>query len=297
MPLRDPRRDGAAYVGLGAALHGSRRINEAHHVLAAGARLNPGALGMLRNLATVRTELEDWKGAAAAWRRALVVDPGSAEAYRAAASVLQKAGRPSEAITWLLTASRLDPLNWQGHYAAAHAQLHAAYRPRRQSSSSATTTAATATASTTATAAAGTKGELGDMNAKHASSALHSLKPLHRAPISLEMRSQQQAVPPWTRDSGRGLLGDEPRPFSVASLRERQAARVQLAATAGRHGTFRDHPRFHGTVQELFTTLQCRHDQHAATALHRTISSASRHRLAPPRLHHATACPPPTGRA
>eukprot|EP00966_Prymnesium_polylepis_P202124 4682741-Prymnesium_polylepis.1 len=103
LPLRDPRSDGAAYVGLGAALHGSRRLDEARHVLAAGARINPAAPSMLRNLATVRTDLEDWKGAAATWRRALVLDPSSAESYRVAAGVLQKAGRPAEAITWLQT--------------------------------------------------------------------------------------------------------------------------------------------------------------------------------------------------
>ena len=41
VPLRDPRLDGAAYVGLGAALHASRRLTEAAHCLAAGAKLNP----------------------------------------------------------------------------------------------------------------------------------------------------------------------------------------------------------------------------------------------------------------
>ena len=53
MPLRDPRTDGAAYVGLGAALHAQRKIREALKVLEAGAKLNPTSGGMLENLATV----------------------------------------------------------------------------------------------------------------------------------------------------------------------------------------------------------------------------------------------------
>ena len=57
MPLRDPRVDGSAYVGLGAALHGSRRLVEARHVLVAGSKLNPASPSMLQNLATVLTDL------------------------------------------------------------------------------------------------------------------------------------------------------------------------------------------------------------------------------------------------
>ena len=46
LPLRDTRRDGAAYVGLGAALHGAGRLAEAKHVLELGAELNPASPGM-----------------------------------------------------------------------------------------------------------------------------------------------------------------------------------------------------------------------------------------------------------
>jgi tetratricopeptide (TPR) repeat protein len=63
LPLRDPRIDGAAYVGLGAALHGARRLGEARAVLASGVKLNPHAPGMLQNLATVKTDLQEWREA------------------------------------------------------------------------------------------------------------------------------------------------------------------------------------------------------------------------------------------
>jgi tetratricopeptide (TPR) repeat protein len=73
VPLRDVRWEGAAYVGLGAALHGGGRLQEAKHVLMAGAKLNPSSPGMLSNLATVRSDLGEWKGAAGTWRRALAL--------------------------------------------------------------------------------------------------------------------------------------------------------------------------------------------------------------------------------
>ena len=57
-PLRDPRADGSAYVGLGAALHGAGRLAEAKHVLANGAKLNPRSPGMLPNLAITLTGMQ-----------------------------------------------------------------------------------------------------------------------------------------------------------------------------------------------------------------------------------------------
>jgi len=75
LPLRDARVDASAYVGLGAALHSSARLAEARHVLAAGARLSPATPGMMQNLATVRSDLKQWKGAVGAWRRALALVP------------------------------------------------------------------------------------------------------------------------------------------------------------------------------------------------------------------------------
>ena len=75
VPLRDPRLDGAAYVGLGAALHAQRRVTEALQVLSRGRELNPASSGLLENLATVKTDLQQWKGAAAAWEAALRLNP------------------------------------------------------------------------------------------------------------------------------------------------------------------------------------------------------------------------------
>ena len=195
VPLRDPRLDGAAYVGLGAALHAQRRVTEALQVLSRGRELNPASSGLLENLATVKTDLQQWKGAAAAWEEALRLNPRTSTTgtLRAAAVSFQKAGRAAEALPHFARAATLDASNWQQHYAHAHALLQL----RRDDE------------------------------------AVAALRPLHRLPISLELRLDG-AEPPWTRLGGRGILGDEPPPIAAAQLRAAQAARRAAAAAAGR---------------------------------------------------------------
>ena len=182
LPLRDARADGSAYVGLGAALHGARRVKEALEVLTTGAKLNPASRGMLQNLATVRSELGQYKGAASAWRKALTLWPDDADGYRSAFTATKQARGARAALPLLSHAARLDPRNWHHHYSAAHGYLHEAF-------------CGGATC--------------GQTDRGLASKALAALRPLHRHPISLRMRSEEGAEPPWTRERGRGLLGDE----------------------------------------------------------------------------------------
>ena len=195
VPLRDPRLDGAAYVGLGAALHAQRRVTEALQVLSRGRELNPASSGLLENLATVKTDLQQWKGAAAAWEAALRLNPRTSTTgtLRAAAVSFQKAGRAAEAMPHFARAATLDASNWQQHYAHAHALLQL----------------------------------------KRDDEAVAALRPLHRLPISLDLRLDG-AEPPWTRLGGRGILGDEPPPISAAQILAAQAARRAAAAAAGR---------------------------------------------------------------
>ncbi|KOO53373.1 ktr3p, partial [Chrysochromulina tobinii] len=216
VPLRDARREGAAYVGLGAALHGGGRLQEAKHVLMAGAKLNPSSPGMLSNLATVRSDLGEWKGAAGTWRRALALTPSDAGRYSSAAASLQRGTRPADAIPFLRSAAALDPTNWQRHYALAHACLKMAFL----------------TGATVGAGAAATLDATPD--AEYAAEAFEALRPLHRPPISLRMRAESGAEPPWTRYDGRGLVGDEPPPLDSAALGRAQSTRRAEAARAGR---------------------------------------------------------------
>lgn len=216
VPLRDVRWEGAAYVGLGAALHGGGRLQEAKHVLMAGAKLNPSSPGMLSNLATVRSDLGEWKGAAGTWRRALALTPADAVRYSSAAASLQRGTRPADAIPFLRSAAALDPTNWQRHYAHAHACLKMAFL----------------TGATAAGAGAATLDATPD--AEDAAEAFEALRPLHRPPISLRMRAEAGAEPPWTRYDGRGLVGDEPPPLDSAALGRAQSTRRAEAARAGR---------------------------------------------------------------
>lgn len=216
LSMRDPRVDGSAYVGLGAALHGARRLREAAEVLSAGAKLNPSSPGMLQNLATVRTDLGHWKGAASAWRKVLAMRPDDPDAHRAAFGATKNAKGARAALPLLARAARLDPLNWHHHYSAAHGYLHEAYYADAISSSDGIPSASS------------------PPDAKLAASALHTLRPLHRLPISMGMRSEDGAVPPWTRDLGRGLLGDEPPPMNLDAIWRAQAGRRAEAAAAGR---------------------------------------------------------------
>ena len=218
IPMRDPRHDGSAYVGLGAALHGSQRLREAVHVLAAGAKLNPGSPGMLMNLAIVRADLEQWKGSASAWRRALALDPTNAGAYRAAFGAVKNAKGAAAALPYLAHAAALDPTNWHNHYTSAHAYLHEAYLHAPNATSTAPTSSPTL--------------PLRDPDMEAA--ALRALRPLHRQPISMRMRSQTGAEPPWTRAGGRGLLGDQPPPKSFEEIWHAQADKRAAAAAAGR---------------------------------------------------------------
>ena len=206
MPLRDARADGSAYVGLGAALHASGRLSEAVHVLAAGAKINPASPGMLMNLAIVRTDLQQWKGAASAWRKALAIRPNDAQAYRAAFAPTKRAKGSAAALPLLAAAARLAPNNWHYHYTNAHALLHEAY-------STPTTTS--------------------EPDAALASAALQALQPLHRLPISLAMRASDGAEPPWTRFNGLGLVGDQPQPKSLPDIWDQQAEHRRLAASVG----------------------------------------------------------------
>ena len=48
------------------------------------------------------------------------------------------------------------------------------------------------------------------------------------------MRSEDGAEPPWTRDRGRGLFGDEPPPLSLKQIWKAQARNRAAAAAAGR---------------------------------------------------------------
>ena len=99
-------------------------------MLMAGAKLNPSSPGMLSNLATVRSDLGEWKGAAGTWRRALALTPSDAGRYSSAAASLQRGTRPADVIPFLRSASALDPTNWQRHYALAHACLEMAFLTR-----------------------------------------------------------------------------------------------------------------------------------------------------------------------
>ena len=194
--LPDARRDGSAYVGLGGALVNAQKHDEAVAVLAAGAELHPASPDLLANLAQARTEVGQFRDAAAVWTRALRLQPASPPtSYRAAAGVLEKVDRVAEAVELLRAATTLDEDNWQHHYALAHTLLH---------------------------------------HRRH-DEALLALRPLHRAPISMAMRAKSRAVPAWMRDGGRGLAyRDQPPPLPPAGVWERQAARRDLAAAAGR---------------------------------------------------------------
>ena len=241
MPLRDVRSDGSAYVGLGAALHASGQLAEAAQVLAAGAKYNPSSPGMMMNLAIVRTDLAQWKGAANAWKRALALQPNDAQAYRAAYKAVKHAKGGVAALPLLAQAARLDPTNWQGHYSSAHALLHEAYRGSENisallsSSSDASQSVIHATTSVHASAAP-TRAVDDDveLDAPLAASALEALRPLHRKPISLAMRADTGAEPPWTRYGGRGVVGDEPPPVTLEAIWRAQTERRQLSAAAGR---------------------------------------------------------------
>ena len=206
IPLRDPRVDGSAYVGLGAALHSARQNSEAAEVLAAGAKLNPQSPGMLQNLAIVRSDLGQWKAAASAWKRALALRPNDAEAYRNAFQATKNAKGALAALPYLGHAAALDSLNWQHHYSHAHGYLEEAYKWLPKA-------AADPTIATTA---------------------FRALRPLHRLPISLRMRSEHGAEPPWTRDRGRGLKGDQPPPISLQKIWDAQAKKRIDSAKAGR---------------------------------------------------------------
>ena len=230
LPLRDARQDGAAYVGLGAALHGGRRLSEAKHVLVAGARLNPASPGMLANLATVRTDLGHWRAASTAWRRALILTPNDAAGYRSAASALQRGSRLEEALPLLAHTARLDPANWHAHYAHASTLLRLGY---------AAPTTTGGDGGRGGGDGGGGEGEGGRASrpwphVTHAAASLAALRPMHRLPISLEMRARSRALPPWTREGGRGLLGDEISPLDLDAIWRAQAPRRAEAARAGR---------------------------------------------------------------
>jgi tetratricopeptide (TPR) repeat protein len=239
LTLRDARVDGSAYVGLGAALHGGRRLSEAAHVLAAGAKLNPSSPGMLMNLAIVRADLGQWKASAKAWRRALTLSPGDASSYRAAFGATKRAKGARAALPLLSHAAALDPTNWQNHYSAAHGYLHQAYVPLFASplvASSGATAAGveeTETTTTTTTTTTGRRRRL-EPDATLEVEALRALRPLHRLPISLRMRSRHGAEPPWTRNGGRGLIGDEPSPKALDEIWEMQATSREISKAAGR---------------------------------------------------------------
>ena len=221
MPLRDARADASAYVGLGAALHASGRVSEALGVLRAGAEVNPSFPSLQFNLATVSSDAEDFAGAARAWRRVLSGGGAPAAAHRAAGAVFEKVRRYSEAHAAYAASARIEPSNWQAHYTSAHALLHSALRGRRQRSGAAAEQPSDAE-------------EVADaLFARRASEALAAMRPLHRLPISLRMRSDNEAVPPWSRDGGRGL-GDAPPPLGAAALEAAQAAHAAEAAAVRR---------------------------------------------------------------
>ena len=236
IPLRDARSDGAAYVGLGAALHSGRRLAEAKHVLQLGAKLNPSSPGMLQNLATVRSDLGEWKAAASAWRRALALTPRDAAGYGAAAATLQRGKRPADALPLMRQAASLEPTNWQLHYAHAHHSLKLAFGPVHAAAVAATSAAATdaAPAASATAAAPAASAARGTPDAALAAAALAALRPLHRPPISLRARAKSGIEPPWTRNNGRGLVGDQPPPLRAGASWQAQAGRRAEAAAAGR---------------------------------------------------------------
>ena len=108
-------------------------------------------------------------------------------------SLCIKAGRTTEALLYYARAAALDPNNWQQHYAHAHALLQL----RRDDE------------------------------------AVAALRPLHRLPISLNLRLEGHE-PPWTRLGGRGILGDEPPPISAEQIYAAQASRRAAASATGR---------------------------------------------------------------
>lgn len=147
--------------------------------------------------------LGEWRRAAKAWTRALALTPTDAEAYGQAASTLTRGSRPADALPLYAHAARLDARNWQQHYSYGRAALALAFAPTPPLS-------------------------------PLAAEALTALRPLHRAPISLRMRAYERAEPPWQREGGRGLIGDQPAPLAAAALWARQAARRAAAGRAGR---------------------------------------------------------------
>ena len=89
--------------------------------------------GITYSVATVRTELQQWKGAAAAWQAALRLSPDATTGtLRAAAVSLEKAGRLDEALPHYARAAAVDPANWQQHYAQAHFLLQRRRAPNRR---------------------------------------------------------------------------------------------------------------------------------------------------------------------
>jgi hypothetical protein len=91
----------------------------------------------------------------------------------------------------------------------------------------------TETTTTTTTTTTGRRRRL-EPDATLEVEALRALRPLHRLPISLRMRSRHGAEPPWTRNGGRGLIGDEPSPKALDEIWEMQATSREISKAAGR---------------------------------------------------------------
>lgn len=100
-----------AHNALGSELFRRHRINEGIAAVEAALRINPHEPKLLGNYANALAlpMVGRWREAIAASERAVLLDPGDAEARDALGSVLLKVGRPAEAAEHFEALSRLRP--------------------------------------------------------------------------------------------------------------------------------------------------------------------------------------------
>jgi tetratricopeptide (TPR) repeat protein len=94
-------------------------IQEAEKEFQAALRENPGDAGAQYRLGRIQAVRTDFKGAILHYQRALDMSPDHANAHAGMGEALLQLDQPQKALEYLLSASRLDPLNLNTHYRLA----------------------------------------------------------------------------------------------------------------------------------------------------------------------------------
>jgi tetratricopeptide (TPR) repeat protein len=107
------QRNGAAHNGLGLLLVEDNRLDDARQAFERAVAADASSAEYVVNLGNAKRASGDRTGAEAAYRSALTLEPGAANALNGLGVLLIESDRPLDAIPYLRKAAQTDPGLWE----------------------------------------------------------------------------------------------------------------------------------------------------------------------------------------